>query len=143
MKPGIDYIGVGCGCLILNDKNEVLLVRRSKSSKTDAGMWSRPGGGVEFGETFEEAVKREMKEEVNLDIEVVRYLDYTNDLKFENGVKKHWITLGFLGRVVSGEVKNLEPDKHEEVRWFPLDKLPENLTIYTKRGIEALLKGKS
>ena len=37
MKPGIGCIGVGCGCLILNEKNEVLLVKRSKTCKTDRG----------------------------------------------------------------------------------------------------------
>ncbi len=141
MKPGVDYIGVGCGCLILNDKNEVLLVKRSLTCKTDRGMWSRPGGGVEFGETFEQAVVREMKEELGIEVEVLRYLDYTNDIKQEDGITKHWVTLGFLGRIKSGEPKVMEPDKHDELRWFPMDRLPENLTVYTKRGLGALKAG--
>ena len=141
MKPGIDHTGVGCGCLILNDKNEVLLLKRSMKCKTDRGIWSRPGGGVEFGETFEEAVVREIREEIGVDIDVIKCLDYTNDLKFEDGMQKHWITLGFLGRIKSGEPKVMELDKHDEVRWFPMDNLPENLTVYTKRGLDALKAG--
>ncbi len=142
MKPGIDHIGVGCGCLILNEMNEVLLVRRSMTCKTDRGIWSRPGGGVEFGETFEQAVVREMKEEVGVDVKLTGFTDYTNDIKAEDGIRKHWVTLGFLGRIKSGKPRVMEPDKHDEVRWFPLDRLPENLTVYTKRAVEACLKGK-
>lgn len=142
MKPGIDHIGVGCGCLILNDKNEVLLLKRSMKCKTDRGMWSRPGGTVEFGETVEEAVKREMKEEVNADVELQGFTDYTNDIKTENGVKKHWVTFGFFGRLKSGEPNIMEPDKCDDLRWFPLGRMPENLTVYTKRAVDAFLKGK-
>ncbi|HOX41144.1 MAG TPA: NUDIX domain-containing protein [bacterium] len=140
MKPGIDYIGVGCGCIVFNDKNEILLLKRSENSKTDRGRWTRPGGAVEFGETFEVAVKRELKEEAGIDIEVIRQLDYTDDLKTEDGIHKHWVTLGFLGKIVGGEPKNMEPDKHTEIGWFPLDQVPDNLTIYTKRSIDFLKK---
>ena len=142
MKPGVDYTGVGCGCIIINDNNEVLLVKRSKNSKTESGMWSRPGGSVEFGETVEDAVTREIREELNIDIEVVRFLEYTDNIGVENEVKKHWVALGFLAKIKSGEIKNLEPDKHDDFKWFPLDKLPENLTEYTKNAINVFLKTK-
>ncbi len=140
MKPGVDYIGIGCGSIIVNDKNEVLLVKRSKNSKTFAGMWSRPGGTIEFGEKVEDALKREIKEEVGLDIEIIRFLGYSDHIMVEGGVNKHWISLGFLTKIVGGEIKNLEPDRHDVVKWFPLDNLPENLTSYTKNGIELFLQ---
>jgi len=57
MQKGKDYIGVGGGCLILNDKNEVLLIRRAGEVRNEAGYWSKPGGGVKFGETAEEAMR--------------------------------------------------------------------------------------
>jgi 8-oxo-dGTP diphosphatase len=140
MKPGIDHIGVGCGCIIFNDKNEILLLKRSKNSKTDREMWSRPGGTVEFGETIEDALIREIKEETNLDIKIIKPLDITNDLKQEDGMLKHWIAIGFLGKVIGGELKNMEPNKHEEVSWFSLDNLPDNITKYTLNGLNIVLK---
>jgi len=138
MKPGKDFIGVGCGAIIINNRNEVLLLKRSSISRTEPSTWSRPGGQVEYGENAEEAVKREIKEELGIDIEVVRFLEMTQTI--EDG--KHWIALGFLARHVSGTPRNVEPDKHDEVKWFPLSMLPENLNSYTRNAINVYLKSR-
>ena len=138
MKPGKDFIGVGCGAIIINNRNEVLLLKRSSSSGTEPGTWSRPGGQVEHGEIAEEAVKREIKEELGIDIEVMRFLEMTQMIK----EGKHWIALGFLAKHVSGEPRNTEPDKHDEVKWFPLSRLPENLNSYTRNAINVYLKSR-
>jgi len=123
MKIGFDYIGVGCGALIVNDKNETLLQKRTSKSRNGAGFWSKPGGGVEFGEKVEDTVKRELKEELGIDVEIIKFLCFTDDiLKSDN---QHWITLNYLAKIIGGEVQNLEPEKHEEVRWFSLDSLPD------------------
>ncbi|MEK7447639.1 MAG: NUDIX domain-containing protein [Patescibacteria group bacterium] len=140
MKAGADYIGVGAGALIFNDKNEVLLIKRSENARVEAGMWSRPGGEIEFGEKATEAVKREIKEEVNIDIEVLETLDFQETISKDP--KKHWIALGFLCKQVGGELKNNEPDKHTDLQWFALDKLPENISPYTKSSVEVFLKKK-
>lgn len=50
--------------IILNDKHEVLLVKRSMKSKYAKGMWQLPGGRLEFGESFLDALKREIMEEL-------------------------------------------------------------------------------
>ena len=126
-------MGVGCGCIIINDKDEILLMKRKTGTKLEKGMWSRPGGTLEFGETAEETVKREIKEELGIDIEV-KFHDYSENIVNEDG--KHWVALGFIGKIISGEPKNLEPHKHEEIKWFPLNNLPEDLSSYTKNAIE-------
>jgi ADP-ribose pyrophosphatase YjhB (NUDIX family) len=51
MKAGKDFIGVGVGATILNNKNEILLLKRRQTiseERTTSGMWSIPGGEVEF-----------------------------------------------------------------------------------------------
>jgi 8-oxo-dGTP diphosphatase len=135
MKAGIDYIGVGCGCLIINKNNEVLLQKRTDKTNSNAGEWSRPGGTVEFGEKVEDALIREIQEELNIGIEIIKFLEYTDNILIESGVKKHWLALGFLARIKSGKLQNLEPEKHIEMKWFSLDNLPHDLTQYTRNSI--------
>ena len=60
--------------IILNDKNEVLIARR-KEGKSLEGYFEFPGGKVEAGETEEESLIREIKEEINIDIEILEYFD--------------------------------------------------------------------
>jgi len=130
------YTKVGCGALIVNDDNEVLLLKRASKLKDEPGEWARPGGRVEFCEKAEDAVIRETKEELGIDIEVLHFMDMTQVINKD----RHWIALGYLARHVNGTVKNLEPQKHQDVRWFPIDKVPKNLTVYTKKAIDVYRK---
>src|SRR3989338_11686814 len=129
---GKDYIGVGCGALIVNDRGETLLLKRK--SRNEIGKWCKPGGTVEYGETVEDAVRREIKEEFGVEIELLEPLGFTNLFLPEE--KEHWVAFHYLARIVKGEPKNMEPEKIEEIRWFPLDKLPENITQTTLEPVE-------
>lgn len=137
MKRGVDFIGLGCGALVVNNKNEILLIRRTdKCQGGMTGVWSRPGGTVEFGETVESAIKREIKEELNIDVELFGPKKYYNDMREENGIKKHWVACGSFAKIIGGELTNMEPEKHDKVEWFSLDNLPENIVDYTKVSID-------
>lgn len=138
MKKGIDYIGIGCGALIINDKNETLLIKRTSKTRNENGFWSKPGGGVEFGEKVEDAVKREIKEELGVEIELIKFLGFTNHIiKSES---QHWVAFSYLAKIINGELKNLEPAKHEEIKWFKLDSLPEKISQTTIEPINEYLK---
>jgi ADP-ribose pyrophosphatase len=138
MKIGTDCIGVGCGALIVNDNNETLLLKRTSKTRNEAGFWSKPGGGVEFGEEIEDAVKREIKEELGVDIELTNFLGFTNSvLESEN---QHWVSFNYLAKIIGGELKNLEPEKHEEIKWFKLNELPEKVNKYTIEAVNEYLK---
>ncbi len=138
MKPGVDYIGIGCGALIVNDNNETLLVKRGQKSKNQVGVWSKPGGAVDLEEKVEDAVIREIKEELGVDIELVKFLGFTNHIiKSEN---QHWIAFNYLAKIIKGEPQILEPDKIEEIKWFSLNNLPENLSQTTSEPIQEYLK---
>ena len=57
--------------LVIKD-NKFLLAERNKENRN--GYWVIPGGGVEFGETIQEAAIREIKEETNLDVEIIKFI---------------------------------------------------------------------
>lgn len=83
MKPGKDYIGVGVGAIIVNDEGKILLLKRKNSidkSRTTIGMWSAPGGQVEFGEKAEDAAVRETKEEVGVGVEIVKPIGFSDQI---------------------------------------------------------------
>ena len=54
--------------ILYNEKNEILLLKRHSNSRTNPNMWELPGGKVDSGEFFDEALIREFKEETGLDI---------------------------------------------------------------------------
>lgn len=132
MIQGKDYIGVGCGAFILNEKNELLLQLRNKAPEKE--YWSIPGGRVEMFETFEEAVKREVKEETGIEVHVIDLLGICNHI-IQNE-KSHWVSPCFLCKIVAGEPQILEPTKHLDMKWFSLNNLPDKITITTQNAIE-------
>lgn len=140
MKPGHDYIGVGCGPLIFNKKKEILLKKRSATAKNEAGYWQQPGGSIDYGEKAIDAAKREIREEIGIDIDIWGILPFTDQILKKD--KQHWLALNFLANIKKGEIKNLEPDVCDEVRWFSLKKLPKKIGQPTRESIKNYLAGK-
>lgn len=97
MKPGIDYIGVSVGALILNEKGEIFLTKRGAKATNERGTWEIPGGKVHFGETLAEAVKREMNEEYGMDIVLLYQFPVQDHLILDE--KQHWVPTSFIARM--------------------------------------------
>ena len=131
MIQGKDYIGVGCWGTIINDKNQILLIKRKNK-----GLWERPGGKLKIGESFENCLIREIKEKTNIEIDVTSFL--LVEQVYDSKNKFHWICIGYSCKYKSGEAKILEIEKHENVKWFPLNNLPP-ITKYTKNSINIYL----
>lgn len=128
MSTTIAVPRLGVGAVILNDKNEILLVLRNREPEKDT--WSIPGGKVDPYEPMETCVIREIKEEVNLDVEVKALLCTAETIRPERG--EHWVSVIYEVAVVSGEARNLEADGAiADMRWFALDELPSNLACFT------------
>lgn len=139
MKQGIDYIGVSVGAMILNDQGEILLAKRSQTVKNERGCWENPGGSVEFGETLQSAVRREIKEEFGIEIELLEQFPAADHLIPNE--KQHWLATTFLVKIKAGQTpKIMEPDKCDEIGWFSLDALPKPLSIITKIDLEFYAK---
>jgi 8-oxo-dGTP diphosphatase len=126
---------VGVGVLVLDAQDRALLTLRKRAP--EAGYWSILGGRVDFLEKLEHCAVREALEEAGVQVQLVRLLCVTDHVLPEEN--QHWVAPAYLGRVVSGKVRNCEPDKTQEVKWFALDSLPENLTMTARNAISAYL----
>ncbi len=133
MQP---YITIGIGAVILNDKNEVLLALRGKAPEQN--KWSIPGGKVELFESLADATIREIKEEVNLDIEIDKLLCTAETI--DKSTNEHYVSIVYSTKNVQGTLKNMEPDKLQDVRWFNLSNLPEELACFSIEAIEITKK---
>lgn len=134
MKKGIDYIGVSAGAMIFNSKRELFLSKRSQKTKNEKGCWETPGGSVDFGETLEQAVKREIKEEYGVEIEIIKQFPAADHIIPRE--HQHWVATTFLARIKKGQVpKIMESEKCDDIGWFPLNKLPKPLSIITQIDI--------
>ena len=109
---------VGTGALILKD-GELLLVRRG--AQPGFGKWSIPGGLVELGENVQDAMMREVREEVGFDVEAVKLMDVFDSItRDEQGrVQFHFVVVNFLVRIVGGDLKTASDIL--EARWVPFE----------------------
>lgn len=110
---------VGIGVIIIKD-NKVLLGKRKNAH--GEGDWAFPGGHLELNEAWEDCVRREIKEEVDIEIKNIKFGAVTNDIFTKES--RHYITIFMLTDYDSGEVKTMEPEKCEYWEWFEWDKLP-------------------
>jgi len=134
MKKGVDFIGVGVGAVILNHEGKIFLAKRGSEARNERNKWECPGGGVEFGDTLEETLVREMKEEYGFEVEPVELLDVCNHILSQES--QHWVSPAFICRVKSGFPKIMEPHKCEEIGWYTLDQAEKmNLTEVTKYNL--------
>ncbi|MBF0314928.1 MAG: NUDIX domain-containing protein [Oligoflexia bacterium] len=124
MASRANAVRVGTGVLIFKEK-KILLGKRVGAH--GAHTWAPPGGHLEFGEEPEECAKREVLEEVGIEIKNIRRGPYTNDIFISE--KKHYITLFILADYASGEVEVKERDKCEQWDWFAPEHLPGPLFL--------------
>lgn len=139
MIIGTDSIGVSVGALILNNQKQLLLTKRSQKAKNEKGCWEAPGGEVDFGEKLETAIKREIQEELGIEITILLQFPAENHLIPKEA--QHWVATTFLCEVASNQKPVIkEPDKCEAFGWYSLDSLPRPLSLITQEDIKKLKK---
>lgn len=101
---------------VIKDENEKMLITQRNLKKAQGGLWEFPGGKIEPNETRENAIIREIKEELDIDIEVKSYLSE----KVFNYPEKDINLIALECKKVSGEIRLLE---HEDYKWVPKNEL--------------------
>ncbi len=131
LRKGVDFIGVTCVFFCHDGKGNLLMHKRSKNSRDERGHWDVGGGSLEFGESFEEGVLREIKEEYYCDVLDLKFVEARNILRVNHENKKtHWIALLFVAKVDPKQVKIGEPDAMDELGWFSEKSWPEPIHSY-------------
>lgn len=122
------------GGFILNKRNQILIIQSYKWG----GYSSVPGGRIELGESIEEALKREMKEELNLTVKVEKLLCVLDAIFPKEFFKhKHMIFLNHLCHTTNESDLKIDQDEIQSYRWIDLKKvLKENLEPCSRFTIE-------
>lgn len=99
----------------------VLVVRRARPPAQN--LFSLPGGVVEAGETLVQALKREIREELNLDIEPLELIGFREVIAPGEGgrAERHFVILSFAARLVAGDI--IVNEEVAEARWVGLAEL--------------------
>lgn len=130
--------------MVLRDNKVLLGKRHQDPGKADSelhgeGTWTMPGGKLHFGESFEQAAVRELKEETGLDANEssLKLISVANDAVAD----AQFVTIGFLCDTLSGEPMVMEPDEITEWQWFDIKNLPEPLFFPSRKVLENYLAG--
>ncbi len=124
--------GVSIDAVIIQD-DKVLLIQRGV--EPNKGFWATPGGYVEWDETTEQTVAREVKEETGLNVELCQLVGVRSS---PDRHPKQVINLIYRVTVKQGDPR--AGDDAQDVKWFPLNSLPEPLALDHKQNIEDALK---
>lgn len=131
----------GVGAVITNSAGQVVLIRRGKAPRE--GQWSIPGGRIEWGETIEEALRREIMEETGLTVRIERLIDVIDLVARDtpDTVSGHYVLIDFKAVHISGELR--AGSDAAEACWASPDMLDQySLWEETRRIIDAgLSKG--
>ena len=128
-------MAVAAMAILYNEEKGMLLEKR-----TDTGEWCTPGGAIELGESLEDALKREIKEETNLDFANPKLFDIKANVHmvYPNKDEVYYTDVVYVINEFWGDLK---PDgESTELRFFDLENLPENIMPtqigYIKKFVE-------
>ena len=114
------------GVSVIVKKGNKVLVGRRRNIKGN-GTWAFPGGHLEFRESFEDCIRREVMEEAGIKIRNIKFQTLTNDIHPKE--KTHYVTLFFTSSYRSGKVTNMEPEKCKGWEWISWNNLPHPLFL--------------
>lgn len=136
-------MGIGVGVIILNNEGKVLLLLRNSDKKiADSnmhyeGQYTLPAGKVKFGETLEEAAKRKIKAETNLDVNI-EDIDVVCMLNDHNEYA-HYLTVGTVAKNYSGNIDLGTTGEHVDYTFVNINNLPDNTCKSSKEIIDRYL----
>ena len=121
---------VSVAAMVTNDKGEILLV------KSPWRGWEYPGGLIEPGETFQEALHREVREESGVEVEITGFVGICKN------VERNIVNIDFTARYLSGELRTSE--ESTEVIWATPEEALELITFpLTRKRLQNMMAGRA
>jgi 8-oxo-dGTP diphosphatase len=115
-----EEVRVGISVFITNENNQVLLGKRI--GKHGGGEYGSPGGHMEYGESIIGAAKREVMEEIGVDIDNIEFLRVLNLTHYP---PRHYIDIALCAKIKEGQIPRLmEPEKCEGWEWYEITDIP-------------------
>jgi 8-oxo-dGTP pyrophosphatase MutT (NUDIX family) len=134
-------------CLIANDHGEILMVRRSDTSSNNPGQWELPGGKIEtdskgfYTEDVTAAIQREVREETAVKVGKMTHPLLIEAHDINDGPRAGGRSLTFVSRAEEYEGHGIVADDESgDLRWWPSQQLPPNVTYVSQLAIHEFLK---
>lgn len=131
-------IAVGAGAVLINPENRILFQKRA-----DNGCWGLIGGMMELGESIEETARREVLEEVGIELDDIDFFKVYSGkdvyYKYPNGDEVFNVINVFIAR---GDFTEVQIDNYEvkEARFFAIDEIPENISPPDKSIVKDIIE---
>lgn len=129
--------------IVFNKNKEVLIDNRKEETLDDAnGKWENPGGKIEFGETPEDAVEREIFEETGYKVKVNELIPYTKVSMWEySKYKQHTVIFFYICELLNEEHSNMKDEKINEYKQVKIDEIDDyNFLSGNKEAIKVAIK---
>ena len=127
------YTGKTATAIIPFPTNKILLIKRS--TRPFVGYWALPGGRMDLGETIDQTVIREVKEETGLDIKIISVIGEYIEKGVKDDIDYEYYPTCFEVEPIGGELKKQDSEV-KEIQLFPLDDLPNPLAFEHEKMIK-------
>jgi len=128
--------------VILIKNNKILLSRRFNTGFRD-GYYGLVAGHGERAESFSKSIIREAKEEANIILKAknLKVVHVMHRFEMQNNPElRERVDIFFVAKKWQGKIKNMEPDKCDDLSWLPINKLPPNTIPYIRQAINNIRK---
>ncbi len=123
------------------EKDGKFLIARRRNTGYEDGSYQIPAGHVEDGELPSEAIIREAKEEIGIDLDAGDLEAVHISYRPKHDSTDDRVDFFFRARRWSGEIRNMEPNKCDDLRWVRASELPEAMTPHVRDAFECMQHG--
>jgi 8-oxo-dGTP diphosphatase len=133
------YTGKTSTAIIPFPEEKILLIKRN--TRPFVGYWALPGGRMDPGETVEQTIVREVKEETGLDVTIVRKVGEYLEKGVKDDIEYEYYPTCFEVKPVGGKIKKQESEI-QEIKFFSLSQLPTLAFVHEEMIKDYLISSK-